>query len=460
MATISKRGETYKITVSAGYDMNGKQLRKHITWTPEAGMTKKQIQKELERQTVFFEEKCKTGQFLDGAMKFSDFAEQWLSDYGEKHLKAKTFVRYKDVLRRVIPALGHIRLDRLQPQHLMQFYDNLAEDNIRTDIKYTATVDLRALIKGKMLIKDFLSLAGISDASLKAAFKGKNVKEKTAASIAAALSLDMNSIFAPVKNKGKLSPSTILYHHRVISSILATAVHWQVLFSNPCDRVKPPKASQKESRYLDEVQVQELLHHLSNEAIQYQAIIVLFIYSGMRRGELCGLNWDAVDTENKIIHIRRNLLYLPEKGIYEDSTKNTSSERAVKLSAEAFKLLLEHKLEQNKIRASVGDIWQESGKVLTRDNGLPLHPDTISGWFHKFIVKNNLPNVTIHSLRHTNASLLIANGINLTTVSKRLGHANTATTTKIYAHAIRSADEIAADTLDDILSPNKRPKQA
>lgn len=98
--------------------------------------------------------------------------------------------------------------------------------------------------------------------------------------------------------------------------------------------------------------------------------------------------------------------------------------------------------------------------MFTRDNGLPLHPDTISGWFHKFVMKNNLPDVTIHSLRHTNASLLIANGINLTTVSKRLGHANTATTTKIYAHAIRSADEIAADTLDDILNPGRTEKQA
>lgn len=270
------------------------------------------------------------------------------------------------------------------------------------------------------------------------------------------MNCDINTIFTATEGKGTLSSKTILHHHRLISSILSSAVHWQVILSNPCDRVKPPKVEQKEARYLDEVQVQELLSCLSRESIQHQAIIVLFIYSGMCRAELCCLDWDDIDMDKQIIHIRRNLLYLPGKGIYEDTTKNTSSERTVKLSSEVFKPLSEHRFEQSRIRFSSGDYWQESVKVFTRDNGLPLHPDTISGWFRKFIKKNNLPDVTIHSLRHTNASLLIANGINLTTVSKRLGHANTATTTKIYAHAIRSTDEIAAETLEDILNPSKQ----
>ena len=80
-----------------------------------------------------------------------------------------------------------------------------------------------------------------------------------------------------------------------------------------------------------------------------------------------------------------------------------------------------------------------------------MHPDSLTAWFKKFITKYNLPSVSIHSLRHTNASLLIANGVNITTVSKRLGHATTATTTKIYAHAIQSADEAACNTLQNIL---------
>lgn len=84
MATIKQRGDSYKITVSCGYDLNGKQIRRHLTWTPEPGMTKRQIQKELDRQAVLFEEKCRNGQVLDGNIKFVDFAEKWFTEYAEK----------------------------------------------------------------------------------------------------------------------------------------------------------------------------------------------------------------------------------------------------------------------------------------------------------------------------------------------------------------------------------------
>ena len=72
MANVTKRGDTYKITVSCGYDGSGKQIRKHLTWKPAPSMTQKQIEKELKRQTVLFEEKCQTGQFIDGSIKFSE----------------------------------------------------------------------------------------------------------------------------------------------------------------------------------------------------------------------------------------------------------------------------------------------------------------------------------------------------------------------------------------------------
>lgn len=82
-----------------------------------------------------------------------------------------------------------------------------------------------------------------------------------------------------------------------------------------------------------------------------------------------------------------------------------------------------------------------------------MHPDTLTGWFHDFISRSGLPQISIHSLRHTNATLQIAGGVPLTTVANRLGHANASTTTKIYAHAIKSADEAAAEILKNILSP-------
>lgn len=87
MPTITRRNDTYKITVSAGYDINSKQIRKHLTWKPSPGMTAKQIEKELNRQAFLFEEKVRNGTYLDGSIKFSDFAEQWFNDYATEQLR-------------------------------------------------------------------------------------------------------------------------------------------------------------------------------------------------------------------------------------------------------------------------------------------------------------------------------------------------------------------------------------
>lgn len=127
MATAEKRGNTYRLTASAGYDSTGKQIRKTMTWRPTPGLTEKQIAKELERQKVLFDERVKSGQFLDGNIRFQDFAEQWFRDYGREHLRERTYLRYVELSKRTYAAIGHIRLDKLQPHHLLEFYKQLAE---------------------------------------------------------------------------------------------------------------------------------------------------------------------------------------------------------------------------------------------------------------------------------------------------------------------------------------------
>ena len=133
------------------------------------------------------------------------------------------------------------------------------------------------------------------------------------------------------------------------------------------------------------------------------------------------------------------------------STK--TSDRTIKLPPQAFELLKKHKLWQTEERLKMGDRWEESNRVFTQYDGKPIHPDSITGWFRDFIARTDLPKISIHSLRHTNITLLIAAGVPLRTVSYRAGHAQTSTTANIYSHAIRTADEMAADVLDDILTP-------
>ena len=462
MATITKRNNTYRIRVSAGYDSTGKQIMKSMTWKPSVGMTAKQIDKELNRIAVEFETKVQNGSVLDGSIKFADFADYWMTEYADKQLRPTTLNRYKAILKRVNTAIGHIRLDKLQPKHLMEFYNNLQEGGVRADKKYTCIIDFREYLTTNGITQiELANKSGVSIATVYSISKGENITESSAVKVADTLKIPFNKLFKIAdENNKQLAPKTILHHHRLISSILETAVKWQVLYSNPCDRVETPKVDKKEARYLDEYQAMDLLNCLESESLQHKTMITLLLYSGMRRGELCGLEWNDIDFDNCIIDINKSSQYLPDRGIYKDETKNDTSNRLIKIPPFVLQLLSEHRKAQFMERFRLGDQWTDSNKLFTQWNGLPIHPDTVTGWFKEFIKKNNLPDITLHSLRHTNASLMIANGVDLRTVSKRLGHAQVSTTTNIYSHAIKSADERAADVLGDILTVKKSNRQA
>ena len=112
-------------------------------------------------------------------------------------------------------------------------------------------------------------------------------------------------------------------------------------------------------------------------------------------------------------------------------------------------MLLEYKTWQDGQRERLGDAWEDQdGRVFTTDAGAPVFPDSVTQWFSAFIARSGMPKVTVHSLRHTYASLMIADGVPLVVVSKQLGHAQTSTTANIYAHAIASAQAKAMQTFD------------
>lgn len=456
MATITKRNGTYRIRVSCGYDLTGKQIMKSTTWSPLHGMTPKQEEKEAQRQAFLFEEKCRSGQVLDSNIKFAEFTEKWF-EAKQDELRPKTFARYQSMLPRINSAIGHLKLEKIQPQHLKAFYKNLSEIGIRDDTKYRCKVDFKQLLKDRGLTKTaFAEQMGISTTTLHVVTQQKNISHKSAEIISNGLNIKIDTIFEPMENTSTLSSKTILHHHRLISSILSTAVEWQVIFSNPCERVKPPKVEPSNPKYLDEKQTIELLKLLESEDRQYRTIIKLLLYTGLRRGELLGLEWKDIDFEHNTIHIRRSSLYLPNKGIFEDTTKNETSKRSFNVSGEIMKDLKAYKAWQAQQRLSAGDRWNTTDKLFTRWNGLPLHPDNVTKWFREFIKSHDLPYISLHSLRHTNATLQIASGVPLTTVAKRLGHADTVTTSKIYTHAIQSADETAAALLDNILTQKNK----
>lgn len=462
MATIRKRNNSYQISVSCGYDINGKQICRYMTYTPEKSMTVKQIEKELQRQAVLFEEQCQKGLVMDGRMKFAVFADEWMK-HKKADLRPKTYARYQSMLPRINAAIGHMRLDRIQPQHLLTFYENLSEGGIREDTKYKCTFDLSGYLQVNKLSKASMQRqSGVAASNLLSVIRGNNCTKQTAQNIANAIGKPLQDLFTPVDVSKPLSSKTILHHHRLISSILGTAVEWGALFSNPCDRTKPPRVERTEPKYLDEKQAATLLDLLEAEDTLYKTVIRFLLFTGLRRGEALGLNWSDIDFDSSIMQVCRSSLYLPDRGIFEDETKNQTSNRVIKLPQTAINDLRAYRKYQIEKRLSMGDRWHESDRIFTNDEGMPLHPDTLSRWFSKFVAAHSdkLPHISVHSLRHTNATLQIAGGVPLTTVAKRLGHADTVTTSRIYAHAIKSADEAAAETLENLLAPGQTQRNA
>lgn len=145
-------------------------------------------------------------------------------------------------------------------------------------------------------------------------------------------------------------------------------------------------------------------------------------------------------------------IYLPSRGIFTETPKTKSSKRLVIISDQVLDILRGQLLWQHLQAKRLPDRWMDSGRVITSEDGSPMHPDRLTRWFGKFIRRTDLPQIHVHSLRHTYATLCIANGVPITAVAAQLGHANVAITATIYAHAIRTAQIAAADKVGGLFA--------
>lgn len=467
MATVEKRGKGYRITVAAGIDLNGKQIRHRMVWTPDEKLTPRQVEKELNRQIVRFEEQVKIGSAAaDGNIRFADFAERYMQDYGRLNLKPTTLSNYERNLVRINQAIGHIRLKDLTPMHIQAFYRNLQEDGVRQHTTATATPALAEWISQRHISKSaFARAADVTHQTVSQALKGNTINQTSAEKIAAATDLEVKELFTVNADSMPLAPSTIHSYHRTISSILEKAVKWKCISSNPAEGAELPSLAGHKARYLDEPDARRMLQLLQAEPIKWRAPIIFDLLSGLRRAELLGLRWQDVDLDNGVVHIDQTSNYVSGKGVYIDTTKTEGSNRYLRVSRTAVLILLEYKRWQDEMREQVGDAWEgtpEDDRIFTNEVGRPMFPTSITQWMGKFIKRTGLPPACVHSLRHTYASLLIADGTPLVVVSNNLGHAQVSTTNDIYSHVIASAEAQAAQVLDkfaDDIHPKFTPNE-
>jgi len=462
---IGKDGKvSYRIRVFVGEKNDGTQILKSTTYKPEPDMKQKQIEKKLEKVARDFEEKIKAGlSAYDGLTKLSVYGAQWIAN---AQIAPKTRERYISLFKRIDDALGHLRLQNIQSRHLNQFYANLGESGVKNKGRYASAHGLGKLMEERNISGDELARqAGLSSSTVGIARRGERVSIKTAEKISAALNVPVKQIFTLNEATGGLADKTILHHHRLLSAILGQAKLEKIIQYNVAvEHTKAPKLNRKEARYLSDVEAKELVTLLIDEPdIRVRSCLLLALYSGVRRGELCGLSWQDIDFEKYIIQIRRASQYQSRVGVVEVGTKNKTSQRPIKLPPFIFDVLAQYKKWWTQQRLINGSKWQgELNRLFIQSDGKPINPDTVNFWLDKFIEKHGLTRFTPHSLRHTFSTLQIAAGVDIRTLQARTGHAQASTLMNIYAHEIQTANEMAADTLDNILTPSyhrvKAPK--
>ena len=175
---------------------------------------------------------------------------------------------------------------------------------------------------------------------------------------------------------------------------------------------------------------------------------MLAMFTGMRRGEMLGLEWQDVDMEKKELRIVRNSIYTKNTGIQTTTPKTKKSMRKITIPTIIVELLQEHKLKQSYQQAMAGSDWVDTKRIFTQWNGMPMHPDTMSEKCKKFLNQLGLEGYHLHCLRHTHASLLIADGADIQTVSSRLGHEQTSTTLNMYVHCYAAKDREMSDAME------------
>ncbi|WP_433581429.1 tyrosine-type recombinase/integrase [Paenibacillus amylolyticus] len=250
---------------------------------------------------------------------------------------------------------------------------------------------------------------------------------------------------------GSLSSGTIQIIHRVIKNIFSRAVDWKVIRDNPAS-VQKPKVTSKRNTPYNEQEVLKLFEALQKAPSHWRLFVTLAVTSGLRRGELLGLEERHIDLSTGIITVEQSVSITTKGKAHVKQPKTSKSSRKVTIPGAVLRDLTEYLEVRRKEREAMGDSWKggEHIFVFSHRTGKAFFQETPYLWFRNFLNKNGLRYIRFHDLRHTSATILINQGVHAKIISERLGHGNISTTMNIYGHALQSADQAAADKFDSL----------
>ncbi len=237
---------------------------------------------------------------------------------------------------------------------------------------------------------------------------------------------------------------TVHHVHRTLRSALNTAVKQRLIPWNPAAFVELPERSRTETHVWTPGDVARFLHTCQNHRLGLVFHVIAF--TGMRRGEALGLHWTDVDFDGPQLTVRWQVVDAgrgPQLGL----PKTRAGIRTVPIDGTTRDLLKRHRRAQAEARVAAGPGWVDTGLVFTRENGSMLRPDGVTHLFKQLVHRAGVPEIRLHDLRHTHASLALAAGVDMKVVSDRLGHSTTAITADLYTHVIPSVAREAADAI-------------
>lgn len=389
MASIVKRGEnSYRFTVYLPKDARGRYPRQTKTITITERMTPKKLEEFLNGEYLKFKDEVLSGNYIQPQnMTFSSFVEEWYKKYASKLAQTTYGNHQRKIESHIKPVIGHMEMNKITEMMLINLLDNLT----RKDDK-----------------------------------------------------------------SGELSFHSKQDVYRTLQSIFKYANKWKVIPHNPMvnvDKPNPPDTEyeQDELQVYDEKETAQLMELIQDELDHWRVMFTLALAAGLRRGELLGLQWSDVDFENRQIEIRTTIV-LTKNGSHIKKTKTRTSKRLVTLPESMMNELKAYRMKWIKDRLALGEKWTETEYewVFCNETGKHLYPSSPTNRWSKFLKKNNFRYIRFHDLRHTSASLLIAQGVHAKIISERLGHSNISITMNTYGHAFRSADRAAADKLESL----------
>lgn len=460
MATIierqGKKGVSYRIQVRVKNRGQNTYETKTTTWKPESGLSKTAIKKQLVKFVSEYENKIR-GEYEIGLaskknLTVNEYSEIWLESI-KQNRSPSYYASAKHILKDIRNHLGGYKLKELSPIIIQKYIDNMQKCNIES-IK-VVDKDFSKLIKERKYSKEKLSrMSGVCTSTILKITRGGAVEYENALKLAKAMNEDIESLFTVESGSKRYDNATLAKRCRVLRSMLSVALKQQYIEKNYATSayVDNVKEVRKEKVFLDDVEIKNLLLKLKNyNNIRAKAAITTLIFTGLRRGELVGLEWKDIDFDAKTMTIKRSCVVVTGFGMVTGKTKTLSSNRTITLPQVLIEELKEYKGWWDRFIYLLGDRYGGSNRLFLQEDGTPMYPSTVRYWFKKMLQDFNIKDVNLHSLRHSNITIQLAAGVPLKTVSVRAGHSSTKVTSEIYAHMIKSSDQDAADRLDSIL---------